>query len=263
LEGAAEMSEDLSAILKAWHYNPTDEKSNVRVVVSGDGHLKVQLRVRFGILELYADGCPETGGESELDRLRRELASHRARKGSEQDFSINAMRTAQASQELMDYYQRRVCFFLVADYRRAMRDAEHNLELMAMLKKYSSDRGAAFRHDRYRAFVIMDRARAAAMLAVEQDDVDRAVSEIDEAMTAIEDFYREYSQEQLIESSRELEILRELKEDLRRDYNIPLSDSERVEALKEEQARAIAREQYEKAARLRDEIAELEKRLSG
>ncbi len=256
------MAEDLSHILKGWEYDPTDERANVRTVIGRDGALKVQLRVRFGVLELYADGSPETGAECELDRLRRELASHRARKGSDEGFSINAMRTALISQEILDYYQRRVCFFMLSDYRRAMRDAEHNLELTAMLRKYSGDQEAAFKHDRYRAFVIMDRARAAAMLAVEEDDFDRAVAEIDEAMTAITDFYKEYSQEDLIEVSKELEVLGNLKDDLRKDYNIPLSDAERIETLKEEQARAIAREEYEKAARLRDEIAELQRRLS-
>ena len=163
----------------------------------------------------------------------------------------------------MDYYQRRVCFFMLGDYRRAMRDAEHNLELMAMLKKFSVDKEAAFSHDRYRAFVMMDRARAAAMLAVEQDDMDRAIGEIEEAMSSIKEFYKEYSQEELIEASKELEVLAKLKEDLRKDYNIPLSDVERIEALRQEQARAIAHEEYEKAARLRDEIAEIERRRSG
>lgn len=256
------MVEDLSYILKGWEYDPTDERANVRTVIGADGELKMQLRVRFGVLELYADGAPESGGESHLDKLRRELASYRARKGSEDGFEINAMRTAQASQELMDYYQRRMCFFMLGDYRRAMRDAEHNLELMAMLKTFSVDREAAFSHDRYRAFVMMDRARAAAMLAVEQDDMDRAVGELDDAMSSITDFYKEYSQGGLVEVSKEIDVLKNLKADLRKDYNIPLSDAERVEALRQEQARAIAHEEYEKAARLRDEIAKLEKRLS-
>jgi hypothetical protein len=257
------MAKDLDDLLKGWDYDPTDERTNVRILVGADGMEKVQLRVRFGVLQLYADGAPDSGGESHLDQINRDLASHRARKGSDEGFSINAMRTALVSQEIMDYYQRRVCFFILGDYRRAMRDAEHNLALMALLRKHSVDRDAASSHDRYRAFVIMDRARAAAMLAVSQDDLDRAVNEIDEAVESVEEFYKEYSREDLVEQSKELEVLRELKADLRKDYNIPLSDAERIAALKEEQNRAIAREDYEKAARLRDEIEKLEKRLSG
>lgn len=257
------MAEDLDDILKGWDYDPTDERANVRLIVAGDGTQKVQLRVRFGVLQMYADGTPEDGGESQLDRINRDIAAHRARKGSDDGFSINAMQTAQVSQEIMDYYQRRVCFFILADYRRAMRDAEHNLKLMAVLTKYSVDHNTAFNHERYRAFVMMDRARAAAMLAVEQDDLGRAVGEIDETIAAIRDFYKTHSREDLIEDSREIEVLEDLRADLRKDYNIPLSDAERVLALKEEQARAIAHEDYEKAARLRDEIEKLEKRLSG
>ncbi len=255
------MGGDLSEFLKNWDFDPTDERANVRIAVGGDGLERIQLRVRFGVLEIFADGAPEGGGESHLDIIRRELARHKARKGSDKGFKLNAMRTAQVSQEIMDYYQRRVCFFILSDYRRAMRDAEHNLTLMEILRKYSVDQETASNHDRYRAFVMMDRARAAAMQAVEQDDLDRAIAEIEEAVEGIKNFYKEYSREDLIEESKEIDVLESLKADLRKDYNIPLSDVERIEELKKEQAQAIAREDYEKAARIRDEIAQLEKRL--
>ncbi len=255
------MTGDLNAYLKNWDFDPTDERHNVRSVLGADGVERIQLRVRFGVLELCADGTPEGGGESELDRIRRELAQYRARKGSDKGFTLSAMRSAQVSQEIMDYYQRRVCFFILGDYRRAMRDAEHNLSLMEVLRKYSVDRDASFNHDRYRAFVMMDRARAAAMLAVEQDDLERAIAEIDDAVEGIRNFYKEYSRPDLIDESKEIEVLQSLRADLRRDYNIPPSDAERIEELKEQQEQAIAHEDYEKAARLRDEIAELEKRL--
>jgi len=253
------VGEDLSNIIRNWEYNPTDETANVRLVVCPDGMEKVQLRVRFGVLELFADGSPETGAESILDCLNRELADYRARKGSDTGFSINDLRTAQMSQEIMDYYQRRVCFFLLGDYRRAMRDAEHNLDLMRLLRKYSVDERAASNHDHYRAFVLMDRARAAAMVAIEQDEFDRAIAEIDDAIAAIEGFYREYGREDLIGKSSETEVLKDLRSELRNQYGIAMTDSERLQALKEEQARAIAREDYEKAARLRDEIDRMER----
>ena len=253
------MADDLNSMLANWEYNPTDETANVRLALGNDATERVQLRVRFGVLEIRADGSPETGGGSVLDELNRQLSEYRARKGSDRGFSINDLQTAQASQEIMDYYQRRVCFFPLGDHRRAMRDAEHNLDLIGMLRKYSVDERTVLSHDRYRAFVLMDRARAAAMVAVEQDDFDRAMMEIDEAISAIEDYYRSYSRDDLIEDSNEIEVLRELKVELRGQYGIALTDTERLEALKEEQARAIAREDYEKAARIRDEIEKMQR----
>lgn len=258
LEGAAAMPEDLDNILTGWDYDPTDERANVHLVVGADGREKIQLRVRFGVLQLFADGAPDGGGESHLDRLMRELAAYRAKRGSEEGFAINAMRTALISQEIMDYYQRRVCAFLLGDYRRAMRDAEHNLDLMRMLKKFSVDENAVFSHDRYRAFVMMDRARAAAMLAAEKDDIQHALGEIDETIEGITSFYKEYSREDMVGESKEIDVLLALKAELRKDYNIPLTTPERIEALRDEQARAIAHEDYEKAARIRDEIERLE-----
>ena len=249
---------DLENIAGGWEFNPTDETANVRLLEGPDGVEKVQLRVRFGVLQLFADGAPETGGITVLDELARELAAWRAHKGSDKGFSVTALRTAQASQEIMDFYQRRVCFFLLADYRRAMRDAEHNLELMRLLKKYSVDERTVFNHDQYRAFVMMDRTRAAAMIAFEAGEYERAIAEVDETIAAIRVFYQEYEREDLVEKSSEIEVLENLKADLRKEHPIPLSLSERLAQLREEQMRAIAREDYEKAARLRDEIQGIE-----
>jgi len=253
------MPEDLEKFLKAWEYDPTDEGANVRIILGEDGLERIQLRVRFGVLQLHADGSPETGGESLLDQVNRELADYRARKGSDGGFQINDFKTAQISQEIMDYYQRRVCFFLLGDYRRAARDAEHNLDLMRLLKKYSVDQQTTLSHDRYRAFVLMDRARAAAMIAVDEREVERAMVEIDDGIAAIEAFYREYSRDDLLEKSNEIEVLRDLKAELRREHGAAMTDADRLQALKDEQARAVAHEEYEKAARLRDEIARLQK----
>jgi hypothetical protein len=250
---------DLDNVAGGWEFNPTDETVNVRLVNGPDGVEKVQLRVRFGVLQLFADGAPETGGGTIREELARDLAAWRAHKGSDKGFSISALRTAQASQEIMDFYQRRVCFFLLADYRRAMRDAEHNLDLMRLLKKYSVDERTVLNHDRYRAFVMMDRTRASAMIAFEAGDYDHAVAEVDETIEAIRAFYKEYGREDLIDKSSEIEVLENLKSDLRKEHHIPLSASERLMQLREEQARAIVREDYEKAARLRDEIQEIER----
>lgn len=256
------VNDDLGKILKGWQYDPTDETANVRVIKGPDGVEKVQLRIRFGLLQIFADATPETGGISVLEDIKRELAEHRAKKRSDKGFSINALRTAQASQEIMDYYQRRICFFLLGDYRRARRDAEHNLEILSILKKYSVDEKAVLGHDRYRAFMLMDRARASAMVAVEDGDLKGAVAEIDKAIGDIQNFYRAYSRPELEARSNEIEVLRNLKADLRSDHEIELSERERLDILLEEQSHAIAREDYEKAARLRDEIERLSGRSS-
>ena len=253
------MADDLNSMLGGWEFDWTDETTNVRLVVGPDGIERIQLRVRFGVLQLHADGSPETGGESVLDQLNRELAEYRARKGSDNGFTINDLKTARVSQEIMDYYQRRVCFFLLADYRRAMRDAEHNLDLMRLLKKYSVDTRTVLNHDQYRAFVLMVRARAAAVVAAENGDFDQAMAEIDETISGIDAFYKEYGRDDLVARSTEIETLRALRADLRRDYGIAMTDSERLQALKDEQARAIAREDYENAARLRDEIDRMQR----
>src|SRR5690606_1992821 len=104
-------------------------------------------------------------------------------------------------------------------------------------------------HEQYRPFVLFHRTQAAALAAVQNLDPQTALVEIEDGMTLIEEAYQGQGTElEELEEDEFLNRLAEMKEALAQQYEIepPLS---------KQLADAVAREQYELAAELRDRIA--------
>jgi len=262
------MSPDLQSITGGWKFDPGDEQKNVRRIVGDDGKEKVQVRIKCGLLQWDVDGRPDGarpyGRTSLLDHCRDLIAQHERKHGSTEGFQLKDTLTQEVREEVMDYYHRRVVFFHLEDYERARDDAVHNLQLMGIIKDFVSDEEIVMAHERYRAFVTMDRTRAEAMLCVRRGKLTQSLELIDRGMEEIEEFYREYDREDIVPESQELKVLRTLKQELRRVYKIPMTVDEMLTELEEQKAGAIEEEDYEKAAKIRDKIAFLQnKRMTG
>jgi len=249
---------DLSELFGEWRHHPSDDNRNVRVIRGGDGHLKLQVRVRCGVFQWEYDGRPDGSTPYGYPSLL-EFYSERVQQLEHQDGSSEALRLTRAqvdeiSEEIMDYYQRRVLFFRLGEYERAWADAKHNLSLMDLIRDHCDDADAILQHEKWRAFVTMDRTRAEALVLAQQGAYVDAIRKLDEGVEEISDYFREHGREDFIELSQEIAALKELKLQLRENYDIPLTRDEVLDGLREEQAKAIADEDYERAARLRDEI---------
>ncbi|RKY63180.1 MAG: hypothetical protein DRP99_04555, partial [Candidatus Latescibacterota bacterium] len=86
------------------------------------------------------------------------------------------------------------------------------------------------------------------------EDYDGALEEVEEAIEQIKSFFKEHGREELMEESQELKVLEEWKEELK--TKRPKGAREWLE----EQLRlAVEREEYEKAARLRDQLRALDR----
>jgi len=253
------MSKDLSNILGDWEFDPIDETRNIRRIKGDDGRDKIQIRVKNGLIQWEAAGRPDGKqpyGRTSLLDFYRELIRTQEKRGK--TFNLNKKQHAEIAEEIMDYYQRRVIFFQLGDYQGAGDDARHNLALMDIVQQYMDDPKAVMSHEKYRPFVIMDRTRAEALLAVEEGKHLEAVSLLEEGSQQIKQFYHQHDRTDLISVSQELGVLRELKQELRRRFSIPLSNRELLENLKRAKQRAIEEENYKEAARLRDQIDRLE-----
>jgi hypothetical protein len=148
-------------------------------------------------------------------------------------------------------------FFQLGDYAGARDDAQHNLDLIALMKRYVDDKELVLSHEKWTPFILMDRTRAMAVIRINQKQLARAIDEIDTGIGEIIKFYREHKREDLIEKSQEIGVLKNLREQLRQKYHIPLTDKEILERLRKEQQKAVEEEDYERAAKLRDQIARL------
>jgi hypothetical protein len=140
-----------------------------------------------------------------------------------------------------------MCWLALRQYQKAIRDADHTLAFMDFVKRHSPSEEYLHAHEQYRGFVLFQRTQAAAALEVENNEPERAIREIHGGLDRIRAFYTSYGREEEMEEDGMVQHLRHIESTLRQQYEI---DS----TLEEQLDQAIADEDYERAARLRDEI---------
>lgn len=259
---------DLSIITGDWPYDEDEDANNVRKVMGVDGRMKVQLRVRGGVLQWEVEGRPDGqkphGFSSVLDYCW-DLTCGEEGAGPRPDGAhdeLGAELVEELAQEMFDYYRRGRSLFLLGDYRRALGDALHNLRILQLLREKCTDPAVVFSHDRYRPSLLVDRARAEMLLNLQAGDVRRALDALNRGIGDIESFHAGYELEEQLGESAERQILVDLRRSLREKHNVPLNDEELLHSLRVEQEIAIRRENYEMAARLRDKINSLRQRIA-
>jgi tetratricopeptide (TPR) repeat protein len=252
------MTADLNSLFDQWPHDRDDESENVRCVQGDDGKPKIQVRVRCGVFQWEYEGRPDGarpyGCTSLLDYYEARIRELREAEGSDASLHMTKEEVEAVGEELLDYYQRRVLFFKLGEYDRARQDAEHNLALMDIIRANVDDPDVVLLHERWRPFVLMHRTEAVALLDCQNGNAKRALRRIDEGVRTIRRYFKRCGRDDLIKDSQELAALGELKQQLRELYELPLNPNEVLAALHEEQEKAIADEDYERAARLRDEI---------
>ena len=248
------MSKDIGPVLEGWEYEP--DKLKVRKVQGADGNEKIQIRLDLGLYQLEVDGRPDGrrpyGTESLLDHYLSILEEHRAKYGSDKNFTLDKEDSAALSAESIQYYHRRLSWLAMGEYEKAIEDADHNLQIMDMKRDYAADEEERLSSERYRAFVLMQRTQAHGLLHLQRKDYDGALTQIDRGISEIETFFQRYHQEELVGSNTELSFLQGWREEIAR--NKPLTLKERLEKQLRE---AVEKEQFERAAELRDRIQNL------
>jgi excinuclease UvrABC helicase subunit UvrB len=101
--------------------------------------------------------------------------------------------------------------------------------------------------------VLMLRARARATQKLMTDDYPSAIAEIDRAIEELREFYAESSRPEWAEQSAEIQSLQNWLEEI--NHKRPLSKKEQLEIDLND---AVKREDYEKAAKVRDALRKLE-----
>ena len=245
------MDKDIGPIIEGWDYRPTEV--SVRRVRGLDGKEKVQIRVDLGVLQIEVEGRPDGkrpfGRKSLLEYYESLVEAHRRRYGSDDGFTLTPNECAELEAEAMQYYHRRLAFFELHEYERAQQDAEHNLQLFELVKRYAEDEEDQVVLDQYRGFVLAHWTRAGALASLQRKRYDEAIQRIEAGIRKIEEFLQEYEDEDFIEEAEELDYFREWLEEVRSEK--PLTAREHLERELEE---AIGREEFERAAQLRDRI---------
>jgi hypothetical protein len=251
------MSLDISHILRDWPHR--DGRVTVRKITSDNGRELIQLRLDMGLLQMELLGRPDGqkphGRESLLDYHERQLTAWRDEKGSDEGFSLNEDDCAQLRAEGVMYYHRYLAQFVLGDFASVVGDSGRNLRMFDFCQRYAAERSDRFACEQYRPYVLMMRARGQAHLELDRNASKAALAAVTEGIALIEAFYRDLGQEELIDGSGEISLLRVMAKDI--ETKIPVDP---VQRLREKLAAAVAEERYEEAAVLHRRLQAAEPR---
>ena len=240
------VNQDIDFVLENWEYKPG--VAQARLIQARDGRQVIQLRIDLGVLQLEStdrpDGARPHGHATYYDYLQEQ--SRLSRK-AEQKFSLSDEQCLEADREFLQFYHRRVCWLALRQYGKAVRDADHTLAFMDFIKRYSPNEDYLNAHEQYRGFVLFQRTQAAAALHVEKNAPEQAISEIHAGIEKLRAFFAFYEREDEMDEDGMVQHLRHVESALREQYKIDAT-------LEEQLQQAIADEDYERAARLRDAL---------
>ncbi len=240
---SSEFPDNIDHLLRSWEFEPGDIKA--RLVKGSDDRDVLQTRVELGVLQMEVNGRPDgetfAGQTTYLDYLISE-EFHRG-----ESFVLDDEERLEVDREFLQFYQRRICWLTLKDYPRAKRDADHTLALMDIVKRHSPNEEWTLAHEQYRPFVLFHRTQAAALAALEEKDPEQAISAINTGLKKMETFFEEHDASERFDEDEMVKRLRDLRESMRDQFKVG-------KTLNEQLAEAVAAEEFELAARLRDEI---------
>ena len=237
-------SNNIDRLLRDWAYEPG--RPVVRRAVGEDGRELLQMRVDMGVLQLETTGRPDGEKPEGFSTYYDLLVSAAFQEGTE--FALNAERQQEVDREFVQFYHRRICWLTLNEYERAAEDAEHSLRLMDFSSANAEDRDWAMLHEQYRPFVLFHKVQATALTKLQEDKPEAAVEVIGAGLQSLAAIFSQHGAEEHYDEDLFVVKLREMQESIKSQFHIGPS-------LAEQLADAVATEQYELAAKLRDRLA--------
>jgi hypothetical protein len=240
------MSHDIDAALQGWEYKPGVVQA--RLVQARDSRQVIQMRIDLGVLQIETTGRPDGtrphGCATYFDYLRQQA---RVAQRSGQSLVLSDEQCLEADREFVQYYHRRVCWLALRNFGRAVADADHTLAFMDFVRDHSPGEEYTQAHEQYRGFVLFQRTQAAAARAVEKGNAEAAIDAIRSGLEKMRAFFASFDYEEQMEEDGMVQQLRKMEKSLRDTHGIEATLAEQLDE-------AVAREDYEAAARLRDAL---------
>lgn len=217
----------------------------VRQIQGADGRDVLQMRVDMGIMQMERAGRPDGVKPEGFDSYYDYLVSLAFEEG--EAFHLDEDRCNEIDREFYQFYHRRICWLTLKIYPEAVLDAEHTLALMDFSSAHAPDPEWALLHEQYRPFVMFHRIQAKALIELEDTDPQAAVQIIETGLEELNNVFEKHDAAEHFDEDAFVVKLREMRESIVEHYELGPS-------LAEQLAEAIATEQYELAAELRDRL---------
>ena len=261
------MNNDITRMLKDWPYE--SGKLNVRVIKGDDGEPRIQMRLDLGLLQMCTEGRPDgqkPRGFDSLLELQESRLDESVEKGKDSEFVLSEDDCRELREEAVQYYHRYMALLVMDDFEGVVRDTSRNLRVLDLCGKHASTEADRHALEPFRAYITMMRARALASQALKDNEPKAAIHAIDEGLEALRRHFDEHESGisggagapggggggGSFEQSQEVQLLRSMRDSL-----VPKLPMSQKGELKKRLADALAAENYELAAILRDELAAL------
>jgi hypothetical protein len=248
-------NDDLSQILNRWEFN---EEKDIRRVRTPSGREVIQRRLPLGIEQYEINGRPDglkpDGFESWLDNYM-----HQAQVFG-REFILDDEACERLQNEGLLYYHRYLIFFQVQDYERCMRDTSRNLRLLDFVNRYGGKPEHAELLEQYRPYILRMQIMAKALLRLkERGDLRGAIRILKGGLAEISRLPEIPNNDIFdFERSRSLKSLEDLLSQL--ESQVPPSPRQQRDQLRRQLDEAVGKEDYERAALIRDQIQRIERR---
>ena len=244
-------SKDIVPLLKGWDYEPGT--INVRKINGLDGRQKLQMRLDLGLLQMELTGRPDGakphGYDSLLEYYESQLKEHKRTNGTELGFHLTSNECQSLREEAVMYYHRYLSLFVLEEFPGVVRDTARNLRVLDLCGKYALNQEDRLVLEQYRPYIVMMNVRAKASMLFNEKRYKPALEVVNDGLESIKDFFASFGQEEAFARSNEVKILKKFARDIRK--KLPIDP---IQKLKSQLDKAVQREAYEDAARLRDEI---------
>ena len=200
----------------------------------------------MGLMQMETENRPDGDRPGGADTYLAHMVRQSLQSGD--GFVLSEDQCAEMDREFLQYYHRRICWLALREFERAVEDADHTLDLMDFVSRHSPDRDWALSHEQYRTFVLFHRTQAAALAQLDKGGPEAAIEEIAHGLAQIRKAFQSVEGDEEFEQDPLVGQLNDLQEWIRQHYQIGRT-------LVEQLADAVAAEQYELAAKLRDEIS--------
>ena len=154
--------------------------------------------------------------------------------------------------EGLQYYHRYLAAFHLQRFDLVVRDTDRNLRLLAFVVEHATRKRDKDQFDRYRPYVIMMNTRGRTALELSRNDHVAALAQIDAGIGKIRAFLTEYGQSEQEAECFELGFLLRFRREIEDER--PVGPLQRLEQQLE---LAVSLEDYEEAARIRDQLQRL------
>lgn len=242
-------NDDIGGILRRWDY---ESGRSIRKIRTAAGREVLQVRLPLGIEQYEINGRPDGKRPQGCESWFRVFQKKAQTFGRE--FLLDEKECELLQNEGVLYYYRYLLFFQIGEYALCARDTARNLRLLDFVSRFAPGKESSEGLEQYRPYIVRMNIMARALnLLQDKKDVRAAVRLLRHGVAVIRqlpslegnsvfDFERDRSVKSLRDLLRQLEA------------QLPVS---KKDVLKKQMQEAISREDYEKAANLRDQLKKM------